>query len=409
MTTLPTLLDLFNGVISSMQVQFGAPLPLFGRSLLRGLAGSWSGQLKSVYNAVGNVQKNIWFDTADPESMGGTLERFGRIYLLRNPYPATQGQYTVAVTGDAGAVIEAQTTFLSDIGSLSPNLLYVLDTTYTLTGTDDSITLRALTAGTKASLLEGNTLTATKPLANISQGVTVTAVTVNPIDAETVEQYRAAIGLHVQLAPQGGADPDYRIWGSEFPGVAKIYPYTPGGTPWQVNVYVEAILSDSVGPPYYGVPTPTILAGVTDYINTDPNTGLKRKPMGVVLGPSNVGAIAVTVYQVAIAFTGASSISSADQTTIKNALVEAINKIRPFIAGCDNIADRNDTLSVSLPATTGGVAPPESYVIVAIAMTAVPGVLFTGVTMTVNGTPATAYTFDNGIIPFLDPTNVTFS
>lgn len=408
MTPIPTLLELYNGAISSIQTAFGGVLPAFGKKVLQVLAGVWAGFLKILYLVNGNVQKNVWFDTADPEAIGGTLERFGRTYLLRDPYAATQGVYVCSVTGSAGATIAANTTFLSDITSLSPNYLFILDTLYTLTGSGDFITLRALTAGTISSLAISNTITCTKPLANVNQTATVSAITTSPVDGETTDQYRAAIGLHVKLAPQGGAAADYRIWGSEFAGVAKIYPYTPGGSPWQVNVYVEAIPADGQGPPYYGVPTSTILDGVTAYILNNPNTGLQRKPMGVILGPSNVGALAIGVNQIAIQFTGASGISGADRTTITNALIEAVNNIRPFIAGCDNVADQNDTISVSLPATTGSVAPPEDYVVVVIAMQAVPGVLFTGVNMTVDGTPETAYTFDLGNIPFLASANVTF-
>lgn len=408
MTPIPVLLDLFNGVIASIQAQFNIVITTFGKSFFRGIAGAWAGQLKMTYLAIGSVQKNIWYDTADPPSQGGTLYRFGNSFLGRDPFAATQGEYTVSVTGSAGAVISAQTTFLSDPNALSPNYLFILDNDYTLTGSGDTITLRATIGSTISSLIVGNTLTATRPLVNVSQGVAVTAIVTSPVDAETDEEYRTEIGLHVRLAPQGGAFADYRIWASEFPGVARVYPYTASGAPYQVNVYIEALLADSVGPPFYGVPTTTVLNGATADILTDPLTGLARKPMGVILGPSNAGAIAVTVAQLTIQFTGTSGISLADQTTIANALVEAVNNIRPFIAGCDAIADQNDTISVSLPATTGGVAPPSSYVIIVIAMNAVPGVVFTGVNLTVAAISETTYVFDQGIIPFLDPANVTF-
>jgi len=412
MTPIPLLTQLYTGVKTSLQTQFGITIPSFGKSFFRSLAGVWSGVAKIFYIALGNVQKNIWFDLADPEALGGTLERFGRTIILRNPFPATQGTIIVSVTGSSGAVINAGETALSDGSSLSPGYLYVLDTAYTLTGSGDLITLRALTAGTIANLNVGNTLTFTAPIVNVNQGVAVSAIGTSAIDGETIPEYRAAIALHYQLAPQGGAVSDYRLWGSQWEGVAKIYPYTASGAVWQVNVYVEAILSDSGGTaPYYnyGIPTTTIINGVTSYILTDPATGLARKPMGVVLGPSNAGALAVTVYQVAIAFTGSGSISTADKAIIANALVQAVNNIRPFIAGCDALANQNDTLSISLPASGGRIAAPELYVIVVIAMQAVPGALFTGVSMTVNSVSETSYTFDNGIIPFLEPSNVTFS
>ncbi len=400
MTTIPTITQLFNGVIASMNVQFGITIPTIGKNSLRDLGATWAGKLKLLYLYLGYIQKNAWFDTADLPM----LKRFGNTFLQRDPYAPTQGQYTVTVTGTAGAVITANTTALSDPNSLNPNYLFILDTDYTLTGTADTITLRATTAGSIANLAIGNTLTFTKPIVNVQPGVTVTAITVSAADGETTEQYRNNIGIQVRLAPQGGSVSDYIIWGSPVEGVARIYPYTASGAAYQVNAFVEAILSDSGGsaPDYnYGIPTSTILDNVTAAILADPETGIARKPMGVVLGPANVGALAVAVKQVVITFTGSTGISPTDQAKIVTALQQATANIRPFIAGANSLASQNDTISVSLPATGGRLAPPEIYVIVVIAMAAAPGALFTGCTMTVGGTPATSYTFDDGEIPYL--------
>ncbi len=408
MQLIPTISELFNGIISSLNAQFNIAIPTSGKSFLRDLGAVWSGKIKNLYLFIANVQKNAWFDLADY----AMLIRFGMTYLKRLPYAATQGQYTCTITGTAGAVISVNTTFTSDPNSLSPGFLFILDTAYMLTGSGDVITLRATTSGTIANLAMGNTLSCTKPLINASQTVTVSAIAVSPEDAETVEEYRQAIQTHVLLAPQGGAVADYIIWASAVQGVAKVYPYTSSGNVWEVDVYIEAILSDSggVAPDYgYGVPTGTILNNATAAILTDPNTGLARKPMGVVLGPGNVGAIAVIVYQVAITFTGSTGISAGDKALIIEALQQAIANIRPFIAGSDNVANQNDTLSLSLPASGGRITPPEDYVIIIIAMNAAPGALFTGVSMTVNGTGYSSYTFDKGIIGYLKASNVLFT
>jgi hypothetical protein len=70
------------------------------------------------------------------------------------------------------------------------------------------------------------------------------------------------------------------------------------------------------------------------------------------------------------------------------AMTEAIYNVRPFIAGLDAIADRNDIFDTSR--------------IGAIVLTAVPGCSFGAITMDVDGTPDSSYQFDNGEIPFLD-------
>jgi hypothetical protein len=97
------------------------------------------------------------------------------------------------------------------------------------------------------------------------------------------------------------------------------------------------------------------------------------------------------------------------KTAITAALQQAVTNIRPFISGADALANQNDTLSINLPATGGRLAPPESYVVVVIAMAASPGAVFTGCAMTVGGSGVDAYTFDTGEIPYLQAANVIFA
>lgn len=398
MVKIQTLNNLLAGIISSLNANISAIV--YPKSFTRALSVVWTGQLKVAYLKLADVQKDMRYDTASLPA----LRRIGMIELGRLERPATQGTYVCSITGSAGAIITANTTYLSDPTALSPNYLFILDNDYTLTGSGDTITLRAVTPGSVSNLLVGDTLTCTRPLVNVDQQAVVGSIGVIASDAETTEEYRTAIGLHMHLTPEGGSVSDYILWGSDATGVARIYPYTPSGSPWQVNVYVESVLSSSGGSaPYYnyGIATSTQLTDVTNDIISDPDTGKARKPMGVILGPSNAGALTVIVYQVVITFTGTSGMSTADQDLITLALQQAVAKIRPFIGGAYSLASQNDTLSIYLPATGGRTTSPEKYVVQVIAMNAAPGAVFTGATMTVNGVSETSYTFDNGIIPFL--------
>jgi uncharacterized phage protein gp47/JayE len=193
MINIPTFTQLYNQVKADYEAELGVVLPTFGQSLLRVKAVVLAGQLKLFYLMVALTQKNIFVDTADPESIGGTLERFGRVKLGRNPFPAVQGQYLVSVTGSAGAVIPASTTFKSDDSSLNPARIYQLDTAYTLTGSTGNITVRALVAGIESKLQAGDTLTSTAPLANVNSSVEVVSESVQPLAAENIEEYRLFI------------------------------------------------------------------------------------------------------------------------------------------------------------------------------------------------------------------------
>ena len=129
MVTIPTLSQLYNDVLNDLQSQYNVSIPIFGKVFLRALAGVQAAKLKLYYLALANIQKNIWPDTADSVSIGGTLERFGLVKIGRNPFSAVSAQYTIRVTGNTGATISGygKTQFLSDASSLNPNMLFTLD------------------------------------------------------------------------------------------------------------------------------------------------------------------------------------------------------------------------------------------------------------------------------------------
>jgi len=381
MVSIPTISELYANNLAALQDEFSITIDPDGKSFLAGFAAVQAGKQWLQYLGLGDIQKNVWPDLAESEDQGGTLERFGRVKNLV-PFQGTQGQYACSVIGSAGAIIPAGATFKSDDSSLNPSFLFTLDSPYTLIGTGDIITLRSLTVGTVALLAVGNTLTCTQPLANINTQVTVTSISISPIDAETIEQFRSRVLETYTLEPQGGSAADYRLWGREAAGVAQIYPYAVSGMTDVVAVYVEAILSDSTDGK--GTPSGTILSAVSAIMAA--SNGLK--PLGVM--PVRVNP--VNVLEVDITFTGSTGtvgISPAQRILITNALIEAVALIRPFIAGVDALVDRNDTIS--------------DNVIIQIALNAAPGCFFTGVSLTVGGASAPTYTFDNGNIPYLNP------
>lgn len=231
MANIPTFNQLNTAILSDLEAQYGITISLFGKVFLRALAAVQAGKLKILYLVLGNLQKNVWVDTADAEEIGGTLQRFGRIKLGRNPFPPVAGQYTVVVTGSIGAVIPSETTFKSDDDSTSPGFIYVLDNAYTLTSITDSITVRALTAGIESKLNILDKLTATAPIALVNSSVSVYTIIVNPLAAEDLEDYRTKTNQSFRLEPQGGAATDYRLWAQDAQGVERVYPYAKSGTP----------------------------------------------------------------------------------------------------------------------------------------------------------------------------------
>ena len=391
MIKIPTLKELFDDVIADLESQLTVTIPILGPIFLRGLAAVQAAKLKLFYLTIGQLQKNIFVDTADPESTGGTLERFGRIKLNRNPFPATAAKYDIDVTGTIGATIPAGTTFKSDDDSLNPGKLYILDTAFELLTSPDTITVRALEAGIDSKLAISDTLTATAPIATVDQSATVSAENVIPLAAETIEAYRQAAIDSYRLEPQGGAAADYRLWSADAQGVRLVYPFAKSGAANEINLHVEANFVDSTDGK--GTPTAAILTAVEAVVefnpdDTKPLNERGRRPLGVF----DIHFLAITIATVDIDIPGLTA-TAAQKTAIETALAALIFDIRPFVAAADVLANKNDIL--------------DTNKIISTILSVIPGASFGTVTLEVNGVYVNTYTFENGEIPSLD--NVTFS
>jgi len=388
---IPTINELYTDIRSDLATRLNINIPIFGKVVLNALAMVQAGKLKLFWLAIARVEKNIFIDTADSESAGGTLERFGRVFLARERRAAVQGQYTVAVTGTVGAVIAAGSLFKSDDTATSPGVLFQLDVQKTLASTSDTMTLRALTAGPDARLQVGDTLTSTSPLINVNDQVTVTAETTVPTAQETVENYRDEAIRSVQLEPQGGSPGDYRQWSDDVAAVRFVYPFATSGQCGQVDLYVEANQADSTDGK--GTPTATTLTDVEAVVDFDPDTTRPNNERGRRPVNVSVNYIAVTPQDVVITVNNPVNIDTDTQATILTDLRTVINDVRPFVAGAESINNRNDVLSITLIITT-----------IQNALTG--GQSFSGVTVTVGGNPLTTSTqFFNGDIPFLQTLN----
>jgi uncharacterized phage protein gp47/JayE len=392
MINIPTTAELYEDILADLEAEYGESIPAFGKVFLRAIAGVQAAKLKLYYLAIANIQKNIFVDTADPEASGGTLERFGRIKLGRNPFPATAAQYEIEVTGTIGAVIDSLTTFKSDDDSTNPGKLYILDTTFTLASSPDTLVVRALEAGLDSQLDVGDTMTATIPIANVDKQAEVVSESVTPLAEEDIEDYRVKALNAYRTEAQGGAGADYRLWAADAQGVLQVYPFAKEGYANEVDVFVEATTEDSTDGK--GTPSALILENVAEVIELDPDTTKPinergRRPLTVFI----VHCLPVVPLDVEITINDFTDVTVDEQTSIENSIEELINSIRPFVASIDILSGRNDLL--------------DKNKIIAAIFSAKPGAVFGTIDLVVDGSPVTSYLFEGGEIPYLD--SVTFS
>lgn len=379
MVTLPTKNELFEATLADLNAEYGITIPLFGKNFLRAMAAVHAGTHWLIYKSIANTQKNIFIDTADPESQGGTLERFGRIKLGRNPNPATSSIYTVQFTATAGT-IPASTTFKSDDGSLNPGELYVIDQASILIA-PFIYTVISTNRGLETKLEIGDTITVTSPVPGLTSPVgIIVGETTAPIAAETVEDYRRKGLDSYRLEPQGGSGSDYRIWASEVPGVLQSYNFAASGAPNEVNLFIEATIGDSTDGK--GTPTATIISDVTAAIENATALRPQRKPLTV-----DVNYLPISPLDVVITVSGAAWQTPAIETNINLLLADKIEVIRPFVSSIDVLSEKNDTFGVND--------------IIAVIASNYPGQVFNAPVLSIDGSPVTSsFTFNDGDIPF---------
>jgi uncharacterized phage protein gp47/JayE len=330
--TIPTYSELYNQILTDLQTKLGVKF-ILGKLVLNAFAGVQAAKLKIFYTSATFVYKNIFVDTADPEAQGGTLERFGRVKLGRDPNPATAGEYNLTVTGVSGFSIPKNTTFKSLDSSTSPDKLFVLDTEYIFTSTSGIIKVRSLEIGTDSRLAIADNLQVTAPIINVDSFAVVDSIVTTPTEAEDIEDYRAKVIAAYQQEPQGGARIDYRLWSQEVAGVRTSYPYVKDGDAGVVQLYVEAEIATSTDG--RGTPSQSLLDDVE--ANIEP----EKIPMTVY----DVEYLAINTLPVDVQVLDLSD--SGLLSSISAAITAFLVDIRPFIDGADNANDRSDKLYFS--------------------------------------------------------------
>lgn len=389
---IPTFKQLYDDIIADLEAELNITIPIFGKSFLRAFAVVQASKQKLYYLSIANLQKNIFVDTAEPEALGGTLERYGRIKLGRSPYKSTPGSYQVSVTGDIGAVIPVNTTFKSSDTSTNPGKLYVLDAEYTFVAGVNLIIVRALEGGLDSQLSIGDIVTSTSPIANAESKGAITNETIEPLAAETVEEYRAKAIQAYQLEPQGGAAADYILWAEDAQGLKRVYPYTKSGFSNEIQIFIEATVADSIDGK--GTPSAALIQEVDDVTefdpdNTKPISERGRRPIGVF----NIDFLPIILKTVDVEIINYANLTPTIESSISNSITSFVDTVRPFVDNADVLADKNDILSINN--------------LISVILKAVPGGVFEQVILRIDGVELPTFSFQFGDIPTVD--SITFS
>lgn len=391
MVTAPTLNELYAAISADFKNRFGISSENDLKRVLTALAAVNAAMLKLFYLALIDVQKNTWPDLADSEEMGGTLERFGRLKLGRDPYPATQGVYTLTVTGAIGATIPIGAQYKSSANSTHPNSLFTTTESITLTAETGSIAVLSDRSGTDYELSSGDELYTVNPIIGITSKATVNSVDTIPTDEEDIEVYRELVLQSFRLEPNGGSASDYVFWALDVDGIRTVYPFTAAGTSGVATIYAEATVAASTDG--HGTPTTALMEALwksdkTGVFELDPDTTQSIYERGRrQIGLSEITILPVTPMPVVVTITGLKVQTDSEKNSISGKITDTLYLKRPYVAGVGDINNRNDTLCLS-------------DIIIAISEAVAVGNTYNSVSVTCGGQPL-PYQFLNGNIPYL--------
>ncbi len=340
MKPIPTIKEINTNISNDLRSKLNLTIDYL-KKVYDALALVLSAQLHLLYLYLGDIQDNIFPDKATTADQGGTLERQGIIYMNRNPFPDSVGSFKASVIGVAGSVLRVNLTFKSNDDTLNPGQVYILDSEYTLTGTDDIIEIRSIGAGVDFNLNVDDNLTITEPVIGVDKTITITEVLVQPKAGET-ELYRQAILNAIQLEPQGGSRADYRQWSTDAQGVRLVYPYVRDIDASIIDLYVEATLTDSIDGK--GTPSASILTEVEEVVEFDPDITKPTNERGRRPMQADVQVSAITLVPVDVNIIGLNDSSDSVKDSILSSINDYLYGIRPFISGADLRRNKNDIL-----------------------------------------------------------------
>ncbi|AGF91643.1 baseplate J-like protein [Cellulophaga phage phi47:1] len=354
-------------------------------------AGVLAAQFKLTYLALSDVQNQLFVDTADTSENGGTLDRWGDIWLGRIRNSSSSGVYEISLDFAENSVLRQNLTFKSNDESFSPSMQYILDEQETLTSSNNTVQIRSLLGGSQVLLEVGDTLTINEPVIGVDQVVTVVAVVEQPLEEESVDDYRSAILQSIQLEPQGGAKTDYRLWASDAQGVKSVYPYVKNEQAGTVQVYLESTVDDSIDG--YGTPSQALIDSVIEVINFDPDETKPINDRGRLPIQVTLEVLSIAPNPVDITITGLVDVTDEIKLAVRENLEDYLSEIRPYVAGADLARNKNDIVySARAQSVVADVLSSDNF--------------FTSFSLLVNGVNQNSFLFSRENIPYLR--NLTF-
>ena len=288
-----------------------------------------TGGLYLLIKMIDGIKNNVWVGSMQ----AAKLLEVGPDMIGRGLFLATQGEYLCATIAKSPAGdIPQGTIFTFEINGT----LYKYESLALVAGGDD-ITIRALTAGTESQLVISDVPASQQVLTYAESEITVTAITEEPVDTESIEEYRAIVVAFQRLRLGNGNASDYILWVANVNGLKTGYPYTADGEAGKAIIYCES--SDEA----VLIPSAGLIDDAIDSIKYD-SDGKSQPPVEFFEFVNTSYVIAVQITGVKLIITNGvpaelSDIQDVvrDYLLIKRPFLHTVNKLIQFSDGLNSL------------------------------------------------------------------------
>ncbi len=340
MLNIPTTKQLANQNLTTLELSLNQEAPLNPKSYLRVVAALQALNFTQLFKYGTERTKQNLALTAT----GDNLDMIGNNYDTPRKQ-AESAVLKIELPGVNGTIIPATNSFIGD----SNGERYFPDASSVIAGGVAEIDVTAENPGVSGNLNIGETLSIATQVPGAETVADVTEVLNIGAEKELDDPYRTRILDVIRAQTGGGNNADYRIWSQAVAGVARAYPYSgrpiadpAESVPPERTVYIEA---DSTIDPE-GIAPPALLDEVRDNLNTDPDTGVSRQPLGLTDDTLFVESIIRTGFFVEVRSLdiAVEQIANIEQQ-IETGLELYFTGLEPFVDGLDPIFTKNDLIT----------------------------------------------------------------
>lgn len=287
-----------------------------------------AGGLFLLVKMIDGIKNNIWVGSMQ----AAKLLEVGQDKIGRGLYLAVKGEYRCTTTAKGVGDIIAGTIFTYEINGT----LYKFESTSTVTA-GSYITIRAMIAGTENSLVVSDVPISQQQLTYAESEITVVEITEQPIDTETIEDYRAVVVAYERLRLGNGNASDYILWVSNVNGLRTAYPYTAPNEAGKAVIYCESTDNEVL------VPSAALIDDAIDSIKYD-DEGKSQPPVEFFEFVNTTYILPVQITGIKIRITNGNSGQLVDiQSVIRNYLelkrpfLHTVNKLIKFSEGLNSL------------------------------------------------------------------------